>query len=337
MGISFSLFESTLTAPLRIITGLITLSLAISAPAVMAESSCVYVDQESRVIPIKNINAVPMKDRARVVCKTITAGDIADPEELKVGRDTRNAVFTTDLGPMRVRWSRSIEKCFSTSPARAVSSAAQAVNKALKSGRFASQIKSPRREWSLAFIDKTSAISQFPLELTAGRHPGFMIPPSKIYIVPDIIAADCQNRAIADEHMAQVLLHEMGHVIEYLLLGERESVPDRQRAEGFASWFEQYSADYASVITEGRVSKYYQQLAAVGLSRGLGGSFSGSAEDYAVSALQFKAIVAKKGISGLMRIYELMRERGLPWLAAVEEAISWDRARLQSEMRAAVS
>jgi hypothetical protein len=212
-----------------------------------ADSRCFYVDQQSRVVPVKNPNALSIRERARVVCEDLSVDSIAAPEEMKVGRDTRNAIFTTDLGPMRVKWSRSIERCFSATPSRAVSAAAQAVNRALKSGRFASEIKSPRREWSLAFIDRTSAISQFPLKLTVGRHPGFMIPPSKIYIVPDLIATDCQNQAIADEYMAQVLLHEMGHVIEYLLLGEREADSDRQRAEGFASWFEQYSSEYSGL------------------------------------------------------------------------------------------
>jgi hypothetical protein len=33
-----------------------------------------------------------------------------------------------------------------------------------------------------------------------------------------------------------------------------------------------------------------------------------------------------------MKVYELIRERGLPWLAAVEQATSWDRERLRGEM-----
>jgi hypothetical protein len=295
-----------------------------------AESSCIYLDNQGEMVRVRNAQAAPSEYRSRVVCKEISLDEIATPEDLDVGKDARTASFTTDVGPMSVRWSRSIEKCFVSLPSRAVSEAAQAFNRAIKSGRFASDVKYARREWSLAFIDKTAAFSQFPIALSQGGHPGFMIPPNRIYIISDVVAPDCSREQVADDVLTQVLLHEMGHVVEYLMLGEQNQLFDRQRAEGFASWFEQYSADFTGTIPRGSVRKQYEVLALNAPSLA-GRSFAGSAADYALAALPFQAIVQRKGISGLMKVYQSMREDRLPFYDAVERSISWNRAMLERQ------
>lgn len=302
----------------------------VTLQAASAESSCVYLNHYGEMVRVRNAQAAPHAFRSRVVCKDISPDEIAAPEDLDVGNDARVASFTTDVGPMNVRWSRSVEKCFKNPPSRAVGEAAQALNRALKSGRFTSEVKYSRREWSLAFIDKTSAFSQFPTALSLGGHPGFMIPPSRIYIITDFVAPDCLQQQLADEALTQVLLHEMGHVVEYLMLGEQSNTFDRQRAEGFASWFEQYSADFATTISRGSVREQYAALArsAPPLT---GRSFSGSAGDYALAALPFQAIVYRKGISGLMKVYQSMREDRVPFYDAVERGIAWNRATLERQ------
>lgn len=301
-----------------------------SASMALADESCVYVDERGELVPVRSPHLVPRASRNRLVCKDKAIHEVAAPEELDVGKDARAAEFITELGPMKVRWSRSIEKCFSTTPARSVGEAARAVNRALKNGRFTSNLKYSRREWTLGFIDKTAAISQFPLSLTLGRHPGFMIPPNRIYLVPDHISANCGNREIADHVLTQVLLHEMGHVVEYILLGERQSPVDRERSEGFAVWFEQYSADYASSLPKGQVQAYYASLAR---SSSANQKFSPDPQGYASAGIRFQTIVDRKGVAGLMNVYSLIREQQLPFDAAVERALSWDRTTFERQMR----
>jgi hypothetical protein len=301
-------------------------------PGVMAESVCVYMTDSGQLEAVKNLQTLPRALRERVVCRDKAPGEIAAPEELRVGRDVRTADFATELGPMRVKWSRSVEACFGRSPSRAVSEAAQAVNRALKNGRFASEAKFARREWSLGFIDRAAAFSQFPVALTVGGHPGFMMPPNRIYIITDFVSQNCENTANADVMLTQVLLHEMGHVIEYLLLGESSTLHDRQQAEGFASWFEQYSADFTSVIPHGKVKSEYAALTK-GWSPGRSvRDFSGSSHDYAVAALQFQAIVDRKGIAGLMKVYQYQRDSQVSFDSAVEQGIGWNRAMLERQM-----
>jgi len=295
-------------------------------------AGCMYIADSGELVAVNNLNTVPRSLRSRVVCRDKSLSEVAAPDQLEVGRDVRTADFTTELGPMRVRWSRSVEACFGKPPSRAVSEAAQAVNKALKSGRFASEAKFARREWTLGFIDKASAFAQFPVALTLGGHAGFMMPPNRIYIITDFVSRGCSDKANADALLTQVLLHEMGHVIEFLLLGEPQQPGDRKRAEGFASWFEQYSADFTSTIPAGKVKNEYATLAGTYSAQAGARGFSGSAHDYALAALQFQTIVDRKGISGLMRVYQHLREGEGDFYVAVERGVGWNKATLERQM-----
>jgi hypothetical protein len=300
----------------------------------VAEESCVYVDERGDIVPVRNPNTIPRGERSRLVCKDKSIEEVAAPEDLDVGRDARTAEFSTELGQMKVRWSRSIERCFATSPARSVGESARAVNRALKSGRFTEDAKYARREWTLAFIDKTTAISQFPLALTVGQHPGFMIPPSRIYLVADHIAPTCEHGEIADDVLTQVLLHEIGHVVEYILLGEHQTPLDRERSEGFAVWFEQYSAEFASSLPKGQVRAYYAELARSSrVTAGVATGFTPDPAGYAHAGVRFQTIVERKGIAGLMSVYSIIREQQVPFDVAVERALSWNKNAFQRQIQ----
>lgn len=299
-----------------------------------AEQSCVYINERGEPEQVRNPQALPHNLRSRIVCKDKTIGEVVAPEELDVGRDARSAEFSTELGTVKVRWSRSIERCFTSNPARAVGDAARAVNRAIKNARFIEALRYNRREWSIGFVDKMAAISQFPLDLTLGRHPGFMIPPNRIYLISDYVAPDCGDHQMADDLLTQVLLHEMGHVVEYVLLGERQTPIDRARSEGFAVWFEQYSAEFASNLLSGQVKSYYAGLAQmVDLDRG----FTPDPKGYAQAGLKFQTIVSRKGVSGLMSVYQLIREEQLPFDIAVERALSWNGATFERQVRGYLS
>jgi len=233
---------------------------------------------------------------------------------------------------MDVRWPRQVEQCFGKSPSRAISEAASAVNRALRTGRFDEKMKYARRDWSLVLIDRASAVSQFPMQLSLGGHPGFMVPPNQIYIVVDYISPNCQPNGDVDALLTQVLLHEMGHVLELSLLGEREPSADRKRAEGFAAWFEGYSSKFSSTIPGGRVQEMYRSMVQ---SQSTVGSqqFSGSGQDYAIASLEFEAIVARKGVSGLMDVYETMNTFQCSFYEALHKKFGWDQKYLQREVK----
>jgi len=305
----------------------------------LADDGCMYLNDRGEVKSVYSRNSAPAQYRSRVVCAGDKPQELAKPDEVKLQGPVGRASLSTELGPIEVRWPRSIEECFGRSPARAASDAAAAVNRALKSARFSSSVRYERHEWTIVFTDKAAAVREFPASLSIGGHPGFMVPPAQIYLIADYISPDCAKGGVADAMLTQVLLHDMGHAVEFVLLGEQQMSADRQRAEGFASWFEQYASDFASVIPAGSVRGLYRTLALQGLEAqsGSAGFFSGTAQDYAVASLPFSAIVERRGISGLMDVYEAMKSKRLSFDDAVESELNWNRATLERESKSLLS
>lgn len=297
-----------------------------------AQSQCVYADDQGNILSASSLKEVPTRFRAKAACKDSQPVSIPKADEVALRGGVRSASFGTPLGTMDVRWPRQVERCFGKSPSRAISEAASAVNQALRNGRFDEKMKYARRDWSLVLIDRASAVSQFPMQLSLGGHPGFMVPPNQIYIVVDSVSPNCQPSGDVDGLLTQVLLHEMGHVLEFSLLGESGFAAERKRAEGFAAWFEGYSSKFSSGIPRGRVQDTYRTMVRSHDSVG-SQQFSGSGEDYAIASLEFEAIVARKGVSGLMDVYETMNISRCSFYEALNKKFGWDQKDLQREVK----
>jgi hypothetical protein len=297
-----------------------------------AQSDCVYADEHGAFVSARVLKDIPARFRSKAVCRDRQPVTVPAADEITIQGGSRSASFGTPLGTVEVKWPRQVEQCFERSPARAISEASSAVNRALRTARFDQSIQAKRRDWSFVLIDRASALSQFPMQLSLGGHPGFMVPPNQIYIVTDYISPNCEKGGDSDALLTQVLLHEMGHVLEYALLGEEGFNGDRKRAEGFAAWFEGYSANYAATVPKGRVQERYhgmvQSDATVGSS-----SFTGSGEDYAIASLEFEAIVARKGVAGLMDVYETMGKSHCSFYEALNKRFGWDQKDLQREVK----
>jgi hypothetical protein len=66
--------------------------------------------------------------------------------------------------------------------------------------------------------------------------------------------------------------------------------------------------------------------------RSLPAPFEGSPYDYARAALQFDAIVGRRGVAGLMGVYSVIKSEGVPFHTAVERSIRWNKKTLEQEM-----
>lgn len=297
-----------------------------------AQSRCVYIDERGHMVAQATLRDVPPRFRAQAACEDKQPQYIPNAADVSLRGGERSESFVTDIGRMDVRWPRQIERCFTKNPSRAIAEAASAANRALKSGRFGASLKYGKKDWSLVFIDRASAVSQFPMALSLGGHPGFMVPPNQIYIVTDYISPNCAPEGDVDSKLIQVLLHEMGHVLEYTLLGSSNVSPDRKRAEGFAAWFEGYSSKYASGISQGAVKNFYRGMVR-DQSRVGGSSFSGSGEDYAIASLEFEAVVARKGVAGLMDVYATMSADNCSFYEALSKKFGWDKRALAREVK----
>ena len=247
---------------------------------------------------------------------------MAAPSEIDLAGSIRRAEINSALGPIELRWPRSVEKLFGRTPERAMAEAALAVSKALKQSNFPPQLQKLRLSWQVVFMDGEPPAHQVPQELVRSCHPGWMTPPANIYVVAQRVVGRCQGRStgslVADADLTQLLVHEIGHAVEYYLLqgrGQREPM----RAEGFASWFEAYASDFSVLIPKGSVERRHRETASDAMRSKPGAwQFQYSGEDYARASMYFHGIVERYGLPGLLRVYDRLRLQNGAFLPSVE-------------------
>jgi hypothetical protein len=323
---------------------------------------CVYVARSGNVEQVNSIEQVPSDYRATARCFTeainperpqsptrprpirMTEGgrvvggeNLASPDTLALEGASRRVDMPSTLGRIQLRWPREVEALFGRTPERAVAEAARAVSRALKAGAFPPAVQRLNLDWRIVFMDEARPDGQIPAALVSNCHPGWMVPPTDIYIVAQRVAAGCGggtqvSPSTADAALTKVLIHEIGHAVEYQLLGG-EFGRSRMRAEGFATWFTGYAADYSALLERGSVAAEYARRARATLKEtALDGPFRGSADDYARASIIFSALVERRGIRGLLHLYEGMTVNKLDLFPALEARIGWDEAKVRAEM-----
>ena len=247
---------------------------------------------------------------------------LAAPQELKLDGLLRKEDMASSLGRIKLQWPRSLEKLFGKNPIRAMADAASAVSRTLKAESFPLPLKTLEIDWNVAFMDSEMPPGQIPAYLITNCHPGWMLPPANIYLVAQRIAEGCKGTRVspsaADAELAKVLIHEMGHAVEFQILGNFGG-EDRMRAEGFATWFAEIASENSNFISSGDVRAQNQKLAAEHRkAQPVLTQFDGSAQAYARAAGFFSVIEKKRGVSGVIDVYERMKKDGTDFLTAVK-------------------
>lgn len=321
---------------------------------------CIYVARDGGVHQVNSASQVPTEYRAGARCFSAAIGGdkradrrperrvgptesrplrdnetLVSPGEFELDGASRRVDMASPLGRFELRWSRSVETRFGRTPERALAEAARAVSRALRSGPFPSEVRTLDATWSVVFMDTVRADGQIPASLVGNCHPGWMTPPANIYIVADRVASGCSSGApagvsIADETLATILIHEIGHAVEFVLLAGRFG-HDRARAEGFATWFTGYVAPYAPLLASRGIAESYRATARAA-GGGVGWAFRGTANDYARAAMIFEAIAARRGVRGIVAVYGVMVGESLELIPAIERAIGWNEAKLTAEV-----
>ncbi|NDC37595.1 MAG: hypothetical protein EBZ48_06035, partial [Proteobacteria bacterium] len=225
-------------------------------PVLPAEELCLYTAGNGALMQVRGRSQVPPQFASSARCfearKPAAASPLmAAPQDIELSGVTGRAQLSTGIGSIDLRWPRAVTTIFGKTPERAVADAAMAVSRALQSGDFPSVAQAMNQPWQVVFMDENMPTGQIPSALISSCHPGWMTPPANIYIVAQRAAYSCGGSTVsqreADARLATILVHELGHAVEYLLL-TRDFGRDRMRAEGFASWFEQYAARYSSML-----------------------------------------------------------------------------------------
>ena len=318
---------------------LLSFILSLNSTALAAEN-CLYIKSDGTITSVEGRNNVPSRYRRTAKCTEPSNSDsyLAKPKEIELEGTTRRERISTPLGTVNLRWPRSIERDFGRTPLRAVVDAARAASRALQKPGFPSRVRRMKPDWDVVFLDENLPETQIPRQLISNCHPGWMTPPANIYIVGQRVSAGCGNQRqastrVADAQLAEVLIHEIGHVIEFQLLSKGKGPRERFRSEGFATWFEQYVADYSSLLNKKHVRGKTLQDASRSLRQSPGYFyFRGSAEDYARASMYFNVLVKKRGVSGIIDVYDKIINPGIPFFGAVDKVFHLNQRRLDSEV-----
>ncbi len=254
------------------------------------------------------------------------------PQGLAIGTSEREERLITPLGEVHVRWSRGVEQYFDKNPKRAIVDAWSAAAKTLAQRGFPNQIRRADFSWQLIVVDEKQA-QMGPNPVSANScHPAWMTPPADIYVMAKLVATGCgsdlQSPEVATNELTSTLIHELGHAVEFRLMGKAFSENKRWHAEGFATWFETLAANFLpSSRRLARRSELLVRAKAALAPNWQPSAFVGTPEDYARSFALLAWIVDRYSVAKLLDIYELMtrKQRGFESAAAEVLGISMEK------------
>ena len=305
------------------------LGLASSASADKGTEICQYVNAAGKVKMARSKTEIPYRYRAKAVCQ---ATQLAAPEKIKLEGNIASQDVLSSLGTIKLRWPRTVERLFGKSPLHAVTDTARTVSRAVRTSDFPYAVQNLNADFDVVFMDENLPRSQIPSALVNRCHPGWMVPPTNIYVAAQRVAAGCgsaprNSRSVADADLVEVLLHEFGHSVEYHMLKEQFG-RDRMRAEGFATWFEMHAARYSSILRQSQIKDRTYRAARKSLRENPSGRFGGTGEDYARASMYFVALEKKRGVRGISEVYRYMAKKKVPFFVAVKEVHHLSRAQL---------
>ncbi len=307
---------------------------------------CIFINEKGVMQQTASRDLVPARFRNSAKCfqeKSLnkdlpkTGDTLAKPEEITLKGNVRKDSIATSVGRIELRWPRKVELLFGRTPQRAMAEAGATLSRVLKKPGFPSALQSLDLDWNVVFLDEELPDQQIPAFLVSNCHPAWMTPPANLYVVGQRVAAGCGNQKsvsnqVADAQLMQVLLHEMGHAVEYKLL-EGKGALDRMRAEGFACWFEQYASGFSSLIPSGSVKSFYTALARESFKESPGiFLFQGSGFDYARAALYFRLVEERRGVPGVVSLYKQFVDPSTTLPVVVGDVLNLRVDKLQNEL-----
>lgn len=247
------------------------------------------------------------------------------PDEVQLNGVKRDFKFLTPFGNLRVRWQVASVEYFGKEPYFVVKEAWEEAAKTLFRRQFPAFLRSTRFDWNLVFMDEQATRRNYPFR-NSDCHPAWIRPPADIYLSAFFIGTNCQQREplpidVARDRLKGTLYHEFGHAIEYQLIGEALRNSQRYHSEGFAEWFEVQAlkdhglVGYAREIEEGAKKQLFPSWNPA--------LFDGRREDYYRAYGLIDALVKKRGLRGLLRIYADVNRNKIPFEQAVHNELGW--------------
>ena len=252
----------------------------------------------------------------------------------------KRASVSTLLGEAVVRWPDALGHKLHFSPAvvvlRAWNSAAVVVS---RSG-FPSDLREQPYGWNIVISDKASSIPGAGRMSSAYCHTALMGPPADIVINGSRLLRPCDGSASADQALMHSLIHEVGHAVEFRLMGKGFSRRERWHGEGFATWFE---FDARALVPEarGQLDAALEAVRATAKDALRAGwkpyLFQGTPDDYARSYALIAVIAEGHSVAQLVSVYQRMAAENCLFEEAVQRELNLSIEQWQEEARAFVS
>jgi hypothetical protein len=297
---------------------------------------CLYSTVDGSVHQANSLDNVPHEFRASAKCfEAKNSQYLAKPQDIALGGNVRRESLNSPIGTIHLRWPRKVESLFGRTPLRATAEAAQTVSRALRKGSIPGDLQNINLTWEIVFLDEELPETQIPAYLISNCHPGWMTPPANIYIVGQRVAGGCGGQkvstGVADATLSEVMIHELGHAVEHVMLRNSNAGEDRMRAEGFATWWENYASQYSSLLDRRQIDNKFKAAAKYSITHSPDFQFQGTFEDYARASMYFRLVEERRGLQGVFDVYAPIKQ-GVPMIKAIEQTEGWNGGTLDKEL-----
>lgn len=244
--------------------------------------------------------------------------------------DSRGRSIKGSLGTVKLFSPRTLEQLINRDLSSVVVNAFHRAAGILATNAFPEILKATEYDWQL-FFERSRKRETGGLS-SARCHAAWMGPPANIFISADQLASNCgrlrRSSVEVAEELGSVLVHEIGHAIEFQMMGRGFGRRQRWHSEGFATWFESLSD--GETISDTRLEMF--QIAVRTLDpEWRPFLFKGSKADYARSYALVAAIAEGHSIPTLLSIYATMDSQNCRFDQAVQQVLGWDMGRWISE------
>lgn len=323
--------------------------------ALFAEQNCIYTTNDGMIASVTSVDAVPLEYRSSAKCvdvkkrsparvstqeqrrksiaqmraetkKRYDAKRPLRPDQLNLNRTKRQREIQTSLGRVLLSWEASAEKYLRKSPEKTVTNTMRAAARTLAQNSFPPDLRNLKYDWRIVIMDKVPPEADIKVNGQGACHPGWMRFPADIFIAAERIATSCGRKRLSlqegSEALEETLIHEIGHAIEFKMLGNRYRSHQRWHNEGFATWFESLGANYISGRGVNK-SRMRERVRKSWNSSWDPRQFKGSGEDYARGYAMIATIAEKTSIRRLQQVYIKAANSNRPMLTTISEELRW--------------
>jgi hypothetical protein len=228
-------------------------------------------------------------------------------DKVKLNKLERKRIIKTSLGKVNLRWEASVEKYIDRQPVKDITNSMRAAARVLGQPAFPSTLKNLNYDWRIVIMGEVPEEVDITVNGQGRCHPGWIRRGSDVYISLERIATNCGKKEKTEEEtirdFRETIVHEIGHAIEYKILGRNYRHSERWHREGFAMWFESRAANFLTGKGKNR-SKIHSHAKKYWDNNWNPNDFKGSYQDYTRGYAMIAALADKLSVHKLQNSFK---------------------------------